>query len=132
MITHSYLATRFYDDVQAKADFLATRYPNRLQLAGFFKALYPDPEDASNKRAENVRLELTRLFEEGRGQTIPGIRHTSWAALHAVTEYVDHFRPTRGRNDLDRASRRLQSQWFGSGARLKARAWDLALQMTAI
>ena len=59
----------------------------------------------------------------------PGIRHSSWAALHAVTEYVDHHRPTRAKNVQDRARLRLASQWFGSGARLKARAWDLALEM---
>lgn len=125
------LAVRFYDDIQTDIDRLGSHYPTANQLAGFFRALYPDREDGRNKRAENVRDQLAHLFEAGRGQDIPGVRHTSWAALHSVTEYVDHLRPTRGRNDLDRASRRLQSQWFGSGARLKARAWDLALQMTA-
>jgi len=32
----------------------------------------------------------------------------------------------------ERNSRRLQSQWFGSGARLKAQAWSMALEMTGI
>ena len=62
-------------------------------------------------------------------QDMPGIRHSAWAALHAVTEYVDHRRTTRGRSDSERTSRRLQSLWFGSGAHLKPRAWDLALAM---
>jgi hypothetical protein len=78
---------------------------------------------------------LHRRFAEavlaavGIGQDIPGIRHSAWAALHAVTEYVDHRRTTRGQSDLDRTSKRLQSLWFGSGARLKQQAWDLALAM---
>ena len=39
--------------------------------------------------------------------------------------------PCRGADDRDRAGRRLESVWFGSGARLKARAWDLAVAMAA-
>ena len=124
------LAQQFYDDVQIKADLLANHSPSPAQLRNFFQSLYPDPEEGNKTRAQNTRRELSRLFEDGRGQDIPGVRHTMWAAFNAVTEYVDHHRPTRARDARERASRRLQSQWFGSGARLKARAWDLALSFT--
>ena len=124
------LANRFYDDLQPKIDLLAGHFPTHEQLQQFFSTLYPDPSEGGNStRAENVRAELFRLFDEGIGQDIRGIRHSAWAALHAVTEYVDHKRTTRGRSDLDRTSKRLQSLWFGSGARLKQQAWDLALTM---
>jgi len=123
------LAARFYDDVQVKVDILACHYPTPGQLTSYFQTLYPDPPNGKTKRADNIRSELVRLFEEGKGQAIPGIRHSSWAAYHAVTEWVDHHRPTRARSPQERASQRLQSQWFGSGAQLKAKAWDLALQM---
>jgi hypothetical protein len=72
---------------------------------------------------------LHRLFEQGMGHDMPAIRGTSWAALNAATEYVDHHRPSRGKSDTDRVNRRLESIWFGSGAQLKAQAWDLALEM---
>jgi phage/plasmid-like protein (TIGR03299 family) len=125
------LATRFYDDIQIKIDHLASYFPTHTQLEGFFKTLYPDPAEGKNKRAENVRAEMFRLFEQGIGQDIPGIRHTAWAALHAVTEYVDHRRPTRGQSEWEKTNGRLQSLWFGSGSRLKAKAWDLALAMAS-
>ena len=125
------LADKFYADLQPKIDLLAGYYPTHDQLQQFFRTLYPDPVDGISTRAENVRGELFRLFEEGVGQDIPGIRHSAWAALHAVTEYVDHCRTTRGRSDFDRTSKRLQSLWFGSGAQLKQRAWDLALAMAS-
>jgi phage/plasmid-like protein (TIGR03299 family) len=123
------LADKFYDDLQPKIDLLANYFPTQDQLQQFFSTLYPDPVDGISTRAQNVRTELFRLFEDGIGQDIPGIRGTAWAALHAVTEYVDHRRTTRGQTELDRASKRLQSLWFGSGARLKQQAWDLALAM---
>ena len=123
------LADKFYTDLQPKIDLLAGYQPTREQLDQFFSTLYPDPVEGISTRAQNVRAELFRLFDEGIGQDIPGIRHSAWAALHAVTEYVDHRRTTRGQSDLDRTSKRLQSLWFGSGSRLKQQAWDLALAM---
>lgn len=124
------LAQRFYDDAAAKIDNLASHYPSQEQLKQFFAALYPDPEEGKdNARAKNVREELHQLFEQGIAHDDPAIKGTSWMALNAVTEYIDHRRSTRGKDETDRASRRLDSIWFGSGANLKAKAWDLALQM---
>ena len=123
------LAKRFYDDVGEHIDRLASHYPSRQQLEEYFTSLYPDAPNAKNRRAENVRSELFRLFEDGRGQNIPEVRMTTWAAFNAVTEFVDHFRSTRGRTPQAKASRRLDSAWFGSGARLKAEAWTAALEM---
>ena len=122
------LAQRFYDDAADKIDSLASHYPSQEQLKLFFAALYPDPEEGKNNaRAKNIREELHRLFEQGIGHDDPTIKGTSWTALNSVTEYVDRHRSTRGKDDTNRASRRLDSIWFGSGANLKAKAWDLAL-----
>lgn len=123
------LAGRFYDDLEEKINELAWHYPSRRQLDLYFESLYPNREEGGNRRAENVRKELVRLFENGRGQNIDGTRLTTWAAFNAVTEYVDHHRSTRGRSERERASSRLESAWFGSGARLKGEAWRLALEM---
>ena len=51
------------------------------------------------------------------------------AAFNAVTEYVDHHRSSRGTGKHERGSNRLESAWFGSGNRLKGRAFNLALAM---
>lgn len=125
------LAKKFYEEVEFKIDKLAHHYPSLQQLDGYFKDVYPDTPDGESTRTRNVRQELLRLFEQGIGHDMPAIRHTTWAALNAVTEYVDHYRSTRGKSPFDRASNRLESAWFGSGARLKQRAWELALQLAS-
>ncbi len=126
------LARRYYDDLEFRIDFLAGHHPSAAQLARYFETLYPDPADgSSSSRARNVRDSLYNLFERGKGQEIPAIRHSSWAAFNAVTEFVDHHRSTRGRNDHERGSNRLDSAWFGSGNRLKQHAFRLALDMAA-
>lgn len=123
------LAARFYDEVEAQINRLASHYPSPRQLEEFFKQVYPDSPNGESTRTKNVREEMLRLFEQGIGHDMPEIRHTTWTALNAVTEYVDHHRSTRGKTTAERASSRLGSAWFGSGARLKQRAWELALQM---
>ena len=123
------LAKRFYDDAEEKINRLAHHYPSVRQLEEYFKLVYPDSPDGESARMKNVRQEMLRLFEHGIGHDLPVIRYTTWTALNAVTEYVDHYRSTRGTTAIDRASNRLESSWFGSGARLKERAWNLALQM---
>ena len=53
---------------------------------------------------------------------MPGVKGTAWAAWNAVTEYVDHHTG----ND---ARRRMESSWWGDGAKVKSRAFELALEM---
>ncbi len=125
------LADKFYQDVAAKIEVLANRYLSAAELQSYFESLYPDPVDGSNSRAKKVRENLTRLFETGIGLDIPGISGTAWAAVNALTEYVDHHRPTRAVKPEERASRRLTSAWFGSGATLKGKAWSAALELAS-
>lgn len=123
------LAERFYDDAAAKIDILASHCPTVDQVQRYFESLYPDPTDADNSRAKRVRENLTQIFETGIGLDMPAIKGTSWAAFNAVTEWVDHHRPTRAADPTERASRRLKSAWWGSGATLKAKAWNQALSL---
>ncbi len=123
------LARGFYDDLEGGIDRLASHYPTAAQLDAYFRSLYPDPEEGSNARARNAREELFRLFERGRGQDIPAVRHTTWAAYNAVTEHIDHGRNSRGSDSGERAGRRLDSIWFGSGAAFKSRAFDAAIRI---
>jgi len=123
------LAETFYQDAATKIDILVAHQASSGQIEDYFKLLYPDPEDSDNNRARNVRNRLTEIFETGQGLDLPGVQGTMWAAYNAVTEWVDHHRPTRVSDPTLRASRRLESAWFGSGAKLKSRAWQEALAL---
>jgi phage/plasmid-like protein (TIGR03299 family) len=123
------LARRFYDNLEDQINLLPNHYPTSAQLTRYFESIYPDPAEGSNSRARNAREELFRLFERGRGNDRPGVRHTTWAAYNSLTEFVDHHRSARGSDPEERSSNRLASIWFGSGAHLKSRAFDLALAM---
>ena len=127
------LAIRYYDDLESLVNKLASVRIRSNTVARYFESIVPDnPEAQSHTRTENIRTAMLRNFEEGKGNQLPGIRGTMWAALNAVTEYVDHQRSTTGESDIEVRGNRLASQWFGSGARIKARAWDEALSFAGV
>jgi phage/plasmid-like protein (TIGR03299 family) len=110
-------AFRLYGEA---ADLLAGFRPSSTQLAGYFAELYPDPPKGDPAAARGHRSALMGLFERGRGNEQAPIRHSLWSAVNAVTEHVDHEVGTT-------PSSRLESAWWGDGAKLKDRALELAV-----
>lgn len=109
------------------------RMPVKTELLqNYLKAAFPMPEDADTKRKEMVtrdRQLAAHFFEQGRGNQAKGVRGTLWAAFNGVTEMIDHRVP-RNLSAHVAAKRRLSSIWFGTGARVKARAYHLAVDLT--
>ncbi|OHU98951.1 hypothetical protein BLA34_18380 [Ralstonia solanacearum] len=87
---------------------------------------YPAPDRdglAVNERAAKAVAEL--YGGRGQGSTLASASGTAWGLLQSVTEFVDHHRRARSEDH------RRDSAWFGSGAALKAKAWDEALRLVA-
>ena len=117
------LATNYFAAFGEGADLLAGRQVSRVQLDSYFAALYPDPaEGADPARARSTRMTLHGLFEQGMGQDMLGVKGSIWAAYNALTELVDHHQGKDPR-------RRMEGAWLGDGAKLKRRAWDLAIDL---
>ena len=91
-------------------DFVSFLVSTSVQLAD-------EEYDVTTNRAYKKILAL--FNEEAKGIELVG--HTKWGMVNAVTEYYDHFNPTRS----DDA--RLNSAWFGAGERAKNQALDLLL-----
>lgn len=85
------------------------------QLVAPVSQIKREEYDLQNNRAYQKIMAL--FDQEAKGVELVG--HTKWGMLNAVTEYVDHFNPSRNQDA------RLDSAWFGTGDRLKARAVDL-------
>jgi phage/plasmid-like protein (TIGR03299 family) len=97
----------------------------------FDKVVFGDePVDEKSTQLMNRKSDLLSLFEGGKGNKAPEVRHSLWAAYNAVTEYSDHYRTVRS-VEKD-PSRRLNDAWFGAGADLKETAYDVALEFAGI
>lgn len=77
-----------------------------------------DAGDVST-RIQNQMDTVEDLFHHGIGNR--GM--TKWDMYNAVTEYVDHHRGAG--EELVHVDRRLSSAWFGAGAEMKEKAWEL-------
>lgn len=66
----------------------------------------PAPEVDGQETKSRIYDEVARLYEEGQGAQLPGVKGTAWAAYNAMTEWLTHY---RGRD----ADIRLNNSFFG-------------------
>ena len=92
----------------------------------FFQSLFQSEKEMkegtiSDQKRKEV-MQLMSFYRHAPGQNLPTAKNTLWGVVSAVTYYVDHVRPSAGD--------RLDSAWFGTGATIKDKAWQQALEQT--
>jgi phage/plasmid-like protein (TIGR03299 family) len=120
------LATRRIGAVKEAARALAGYPVDGNFLKRFLRVIFPSkPErrgEGPDPVTRNKRARVEMLFEAGNTNTLHGMEHTGWALYNAVAEFADHdWAARRGTDTLDRS-------WFGSGDRLKLKAFDLLMK----
>jgi len=110
---------------------LATELTTR-QVNRYFDGLLPEAEtEREKKNREQVMDHLKGNFENERNN-LPGIRGTAWSAYNAVSEWADHQRKFRGKDDHARLESRLESIWFGTSHQVKQKAYAGALDLAGV
>jgi phage/plasmid-like protein (TIGR03299 family) len=109
-------------------DALAQVELTKEEVSAFFKSCLDikaedKQEDLSTRKLNQFTSLVDALKTTKRERNTD--RLDAWAALNAITRYVDHDRSSRGGENADVA--RFSSSQFGSGAVLKAKAWDLLM-----
>jgi phage/plasmid-like protein (TIGR03299 family) len=91
----------------------------------FLAQLFPIKDAESEEHVQNVTTRRQAIKGLAYySPTLEGFHGTPWAAVQGVTEFVDHYRPTRDDSDtLSRAEGAIEGKWSD----LKTRAWDLAV-----
>jgi phage/plasmid-like protein (TIGR03299 family) len=98
------------------------------QLAGLVNDKRGDKTTARPKTIEDLPVwdsVANKFAGDGIGFDIKGVQGTYWGAYNAITEWVTH-EAGRG-SDVEAARRRLESQWWGTGASTITKAHALAL-----
>jgi phage/plasmid-like protein (TIGR03299 family) len=131
------LANQQFEATAEQYRYLASRSLHAGDLEKYVSLVFPPRVKPVVARSEGalavLRDEVARksptleairgLFEEGVGNSLPGVRGTYWAAYNAVTEYTTHH---RGRD----AESRLNAS-FSDGALINRRALSSALSLAA-
>jgi phage/plasmid-like protein (TIGR03299 family) len=114
------------DAFQEEAEKMINTTMTQAKFETIIEAEFGAPEDASPSvvtRADKKIAAISELFADAHTQE--GIRNTAWAGFNALTEWADHFSPTRGdTQDTDRAIKAVLDPSF------KQRA--LSLMMAAV
>lgn len=115
------LSNTLYGQLEVTFDRMALTKITDKQLLDYVKALVPDNEEEVDKaRALEIQTACFDLYQSGQGAELA--RGTLWGAFNCVTEYADH--------KMEKIPEtRLASIWFGRGARLKLKAFQLAERM---
>ncbi len=124
------LVDKYNQRFAAVAGDLAQRKVNAAFVKAYIEALFPLNVKAKKPtRVLNARARVEALFNgEQKGADMECMRGTRWALLNAVSEYVDHYRTVRATGGRSKDEARADSLLFGSGAKLKERAFNLMVK----
>lgn len=118
----------FYEYGQQARAMSFREYRNQQEVDQFINGvLGVRAMDDMTSQQKTTRNNLMDLIETGMGTDLPGVKGTYWGLLNAVTEYVDHKRPSRVGKGKDSDEVRLEAVTWGGGAVMKERAYELAL-----
>lgn len=118
---------RGFASFKAVGDALAQNEMAKADVSAFFKGCLDIPFDAKEADLSTRKLNqfqgLNNAYRATVAEGTPA--GTAWAALNAITRYVDHDRSSRGGSSPDEG--RFVSSQFGSGADMKSTAMGLLL-----
>lgn len=121
-----------FDRFDAELHAMLSRQVRPAELERYVDEVLPatagDASDRQREARERTRGVVLSHFDDP-SNTLPGVRGTAWAAYNAVSQWADHERTVRGRNEQARAENRLASVWFGGAHALKQRAYRGALEL---
>ena len=121
------LITERFDDLEQTFQAMSRVQLNKDRLGEYLAAVYPDsPEPDKQLLVQRDRNWSEFFFDQGKGNRLAGVEGTLWAGFNGVTEWIDH-RKTR-----QNSNQRLNSAWFGESARIKSRAFSVAMDKMVV
>ncbi len=117
------LTNKLYIQLDAIFNRMSEMKVEQPTLTEYVKTVFPgNPNSKDQSWVKKIHDTVLELAESGEGAEMT--RGTLWGAYNAVTEYVDHYRNTKGDETV-----RLRSMWFGSGERIKKNAFRIAVNV---
>ena len=97
------------------------------RLSEYLATVYPEVKEPDKMElVQRDRSWSEYFFDQGRGNQLPGVSGTLWAAFNGVTEWQDHRKSRQNENQ------RLVSTWFGGSYQTKARAFSVAQEKMVV
>ncbi|WP_334048024.1 DUF932 domain-containing protein [Alteromonas gracilis] len=116
-----------WDEFSYQLKALSDRKLNDRNVTRFLSSLFDGHNTAlSVKARERNQAAILNLYQgNGMGAQFASAHNTAFGLLNAVTQFVDHEQRAHSNDN------RLNSAWFGQGAKLKNRAFENAMALVA-
>ena len=120
------LANREFEATLEQYKLLANREINSTDLEKYVKmVMIGEKKMEANKEAgARILNRIIPLFEKGRGNDMPEIKGTFWAAYNSISEYLQYEK------GMDEGIR-MDSLMFGQSATILENALKVAVKMAA-
>ena len=106
-------------------DLLQKKKVDTKFITEFLDMLYPKNEETLVRtNGDAIKENILASFENGPGHELKSSHGTAFGLYNGVTHVIDHVRQYKTPNS------KLQSIWFGNGARTEQKAFDLLLKMS--
>jgi phage/plasmid-like protein (TIGR03299 family) len=120
------LTWKYVDQFQTEAEKLIEKSITDAKFNEIVGQLWTPVDADTTGRALTLQTtrndDLNRLFSDA--ETNANIRGTAWAGYQAITEYLDHFTPVRGRG-VDKDLARAERAATGAYDDVKSKAFSL-------
>jgi hypothetical protein len=123
------------EDVENNFERMAQFALTPEKVSTYLAKVFPDPKRRKGQKDHSYEEALAEviqtrkkaewLFDNGRGNKQAEIAGTLWAAYNGAIELIDHHQTHRN------PWQRLDSLWFGDGAKIKDMAYQEACAMLA-
>lgn len=117
------LTFAYAEEFQAEADRMIEEQLTDDEFDRIVAHLWPVTTPTARTGQAETRARTLHELRHGSPTLTADLAGTRWGAYQAVTEYIDHYAPTRGR--VDQTAARAERAAIGGGPALKARAFDL-------
>lgn len=110
-------------NVDDQMELLSRKVIDKDSMINVLDELFPpvNSDGERSTRSKNNIKKILALYESNDDDAIPEIRGTAYNMLNACTEYVDHYRSTKG-------DKRAESAMFGSGDAFKNKALQVLVK----
>ena len=109
------LSENYFEHFKERAAFLDNKIVDAQMVGRFLDEVVGNTGSTKNS---NHRNEVTRLFEQGKGNG----QGSAYDLYNGLTEFVDHSK-------ISDDEKRYESALVGAGARMKQAAWEVALSL---
>lgn len=108
-------SVKFHEDFIMKSKLLSQKAMDKNMVEKFLNSLYSDAKQNDSKKDR-----IIELFQNGKGNK----GETLWDIYNGVTEFADYH--------YGKDENRLEYATFGSGHKLKEKAWNVAMELANI